>query len=200
MTDSFALAGEAFVALVGRIRGDAWDGPGLGAWDLRSLVGHTSRSFVTVQTYLQRPVETEAVSTPERYYAATAGIMNADPAAIVERGRQAGLALGDQPALAVRALLDDVLLRVEAAGDPLIETIVGGMRLSTYLPTRTFELVVHSFDIARATSLELPELPELVLAEVATLAARSAVVQGQGPELILALTGRSSLAPGFSVV
>ncbi len=197
---TFTLAGAAFAALVDRIPSDAWNGPGLGAWDLRALVGHTSRSFVTVQTYLQRPAETEAISSPERYYGATADIMTADPAAVVERGRQAGLALGDQPADAVRALFDEVRERVQTAGDPLIETIVGGMRLSAYLPTRTLELVVHSFDIARATSLAPPDLPEVVLDEVATMAARSAVAQGKGPELILALTGRSVLGPGFSVV
>ena len=37
--------------------------------------------------------------------------------------------------------------------DPVISTIFGGMRLSDYLPTRTFELVVHGLDIARAAQL-----------------------------------------------
>lgn len=199
MTETFSLAAGAFAALVGRIPNDAWAGPGLGEWDLRSLVGHTSRALITVQTYLERPAEREVVSTPERYFGRTATVASADPQAILERGRQAGLALGEDPVRAVRALVDDVLPRVQAAGDPLIETIAGGMRLSTYLPTRTFELAVHSLDIARATSLEL-ELPEPVLDEVATLAARSGVAQGKGPELILALTGRSGLPPGFTMV
>ena len=199
MLETFTLAAESFATLVDRIPADAWDGRGLGQWDLRSLVGHTSRSLITVQTYLDRPAEVEAVSSPEDYYLATAAIVAADPAAVVERGRQAGLALGDDPVGTVRALLEDVLPRVRAAENPLIETIAGGMRLDSYLPTRTFELVVHSFDIARATGLE-PIIPEVALAEVAALAARIAVAQGSGPELILALTGRDSLAPGFSVV
>ena len=197
--ETFARAAEAFATLVERIPDDAWAGPGLGEWDLRSLVGHTSRSLITVQTYLQRPAETEVISTPEHYYGLTVTFAAADPAAVVERGRQAGIALGDDPGRAVRALLADVLPRVRVAGDPVIETIVGGMRLSTYLPTRTFELAVHCFDIARATALSF-ELPEEVLAEVATLAARSAVAQGKGPELVLALTGRAELPAGFSVV
>ena len=47
--------GVAFAAQVDRIPADAWDGPGLGEWDLRALVGHASRSLVTVLTYL--PIE-----------------------------------------------------------------------------------------------------------------------------------------------
>jgi uncharacterized protein (TIGR03083 family) len=200
MSETFALAAEGFAALVDRIPSDAWDGPGLGEWDLRSLVGHASRSLVTVQTYLDRPAEIEAVSSPEDYYRAVVAIAGADPAAVVERGRQAGLALGDDPVATVRSLLDDVLPRVRAAGNPLIETIAGGMFLDNYLPTRTFELVIHGYDIARALGTDLPDVPQVVLADVAALAARSGVVQGKGPELVLALTGRGSLPPGFSMV
>jgi uncharacterized protein (TIGR03083 family) len=200
MSEMFTLAAEGFAALVDRIPADAWEGPGLGEWDLRSLVGHTSRSLVTVQTYLGRPAEIESVSSPEDYYRAVVAIAGADPAAVVERGRQAGLALGDDPVATVRALLDDVLPRVRAAGNPLIETIAGGMFLHNYLPTRTFELVVHGYDIARAIGSDLPDVPQVVLAEVAALAARSSVVQGRGPELVLALTGRGSLPLDFSMV
>ena len=53
---------------------DRWDGPGLGEWDLRSLVGHTSRSLLTVETYLGRPADTEEVPGPAAYYVAIADI------------------------------------------------------------------------------------------------------------------------------
>lgn len=33
-------------------------------------------------------------------------------------------------------------------------TAAGGMRLGTWLPTRTFELVVHSLDLATAARVE----------------------------------------------
>jgi uncharacterized protein (TIGR03083 family) len=199
MKDTFALAAEAFAELVRRIPDDAWSAPGLGEWDLRSLVGHTSRSLITVDTYLDRAASTEELSSPEAYLSAIGPMLVGDPSAVLERGRQAAVALGDDPARAVQEWVDRVLPRVETAADPLIETIAGGMRLSTYLPTRTFELVVHSLDIGRATGL-VPRLPERVLAEVAALAARAAVVEGYGPDLILALTGRSPLPPTFSVV
>ena len=51
MTDSrtaFLSAAETFVLQVAAIPTDSLDGPGLGEWDLRALVGHTSRSLVTV--------------------------------------------------------------------------------------------------------------------------------------------------------
>ena len=66
---TFESAARSFAGLVRRIPDDAWDGPGLGDWDLRSLVGHASRSLITVSTYLQTSAEREDVATPQDYYA-----------------------------------------------------------------------------------------------------------------------------------
>ena len=74
--------------------------------------------------------------------------------AIVERGRQAGRDLGADPAGTIDELVERVLGELARTDDPLIEVIGGlGIRLHTYLPTRTFELAVHGLDIARATGL-----------------------------------------------
>jgi len=73
------------------------------------------------------------------------------------------------------------------------------MRVGDYLPTRTFELVVHGADIAAATGLPVT-FPRAVLAEAAALAARTAVELGRGAAVLAALTGRAALPPGFSVV
>ena len=48
--DLFGQAARAVAALVDTIPPERWDGPGLGEWDLRALVGHTSRSLLTVET------------------------------------------------------------------------------------------------------------------------------------------------------
>jgi hypothetical protein len=75
------------------------------------------------------------------------------------------------------------------------------MHLESYLPTRTFELVVHCLDIAAAVpDIEPPEFSDQLLSEVASVAATAAVLRGRGVELMLALTGRASLSPGFSIV
>jgi uncharacterized protein (TIGR03083 family) len=204
-TVSFArtafLDSAAVVAdLVERISPDAWDGPGLGEWDLRALVGHTSRSLITVATYLQSTAESEEIATPEGYYVLIASAAPVDPAAVVERGRAAGAALGDEPASAFRARIDDAAAALDIRDDDdLVPTIAGGMRVGAYLMTRVVELVVHGGDISTATGLPVG-FPPPVLAETAALAARVAVGLGHGPVVLAALTGRAPLPPGFSVV
>ena len=74
------------------------------------------------------------------------------------------------------------------------------MRLRQYLPTRTFELVVHGLDIARAAGLPAPAYSAGLLTAALELAVAAAVLGGRGPELLLALTGRTALPTGFSVV
>jgi uncharacterized protein (TIGR03083 family) len=195
--EHFAAAAREYAALVAAIGNDQWSDPGLGEWDLRALVGHTSRSLVTVQTYLTQPAQVADLASPAEYLAAVVAV---DPASVAERGRVAGLALGEDPAAAVATLVERVLPMVERDDDPLISTALGGMRLSHYLPTRTFELVVHGLDIARAAGLPEPDYDRALLTSVVELAAAAAVPRGQGTELLLALTGRQSLSPGFSVV
>lgn len=198
---TFESAARSFADLVHRIPDDRWDGPGLGEWDLRSLVGHASRSLITVSTYLQTSAQREDVATPQDYYAQIAEYASrAGADAIVERGRQAGRDLGADPAATIDELLDRVLGELARSGDPLIEVIGGlGIRLHTYLPTRIFELAVHGLDIARATGLSF-DLPTDVLDDATALAARIGVATGDGELLLLSLTGRTTLPPSFSVV
>lgn len=197
----FASAARSLAALVHDIPADRWDGPGLGEWDLRSLVGHASRSLITVSTYLQHPAEREDITTPQEYYTrVNPAALGLSQAGVVERGRQAGRDLGDDPAATVDELVSRVLDELSDAGNPLIEVIGGaGIRLHTYLPTRTFELAVHGLDIARAVGISL-ELPAAVLEEATELAARIAVAEGHGQTVLLALTGRDELPPSFSIV
>jgi hypothetical protein len=207
MTDSratFQSAAESFVAQVARIPSSELAGHGLGDWDLRSLVGHTSRSLVTVETYLDQPADEVAVPTAASYYLmiARAGLAGggAGGEAVVERGRQAGLALGDDPAGFVRDLETRVTAKL-AGYDAAYQltSIVGGMRLEEYLRTRTFELVVHGLDIAVASGVD-PAFADEPLVDAATLAAEVCALSGRGPALLLATTGRRSLPADFSVV
>jgi uncharacterized protein (TIGR03083 family) len=216
----FASAAEAFAELVRQIPDSAWSGPGLGEWDLRALVGHTSRSLITVSTYLKAPCDRQDIDSPAQYYAMIRQIAaTMGTADIVERGRQAGRDLGPDPAATVASLVAQVRSDVAGvangpaphtsslgasspgdANDPLITVIGGlGIQLRHYLPTRTFELAVHGRDIARAAHIEF-RLPEDVLDEATTLAARIAVAIGDGDAVLMALTGRGELPPSFSVV
>ncbi|GAC1407640.1 MAG: maleylpyruvate isomerase N-terminal domain-containing protein [Mycobacterium sp.] len=198
---TFASAAHSFAALAHDIPADRWDGPGLGDWDLRSLVGHASRSLITVSTYLKQPAEREDISSPQEYYATmNPAALGLAPAGIVERGRQAGRDLGDDPAATVDGLVSRVLGELSGAGDPLITVIGGaGIRLRMYLPTRTFELAVHALDTARAVGISFA-LPTDVLNEATGLASRIGVAEGYGETVLLALTGRAELPPAFSIV
>ena len=72
--DHFAEAATAYADLVAPITPDQWTEPGLGEWDLRALVGHTSRSLITVETYLGQPAETEDLTSPAAYLAGVAAV------------------------------------------------------------------------------------------------------------------------------
>lgn len=186
----FLGAAEAYAELVERLPADLGGpgSPGLGEWDLRALVGHTSRSLVTVSAYLDRPADTVEVPSAAAYYLATRA-MAAGPE-VAERGVQAGATLGDDPAGAVRRLLETVADDLVAAPDDrLLTTVAGGMRLRDYLPTRTFELVVHGSDIATAAGLDWSP-PGDALAATVALAGEIAVAGGDGVRLLRALTGR----------
>jgi uncharacterized protein (TIGR03083 family) len=194
-------AGALFVGLVARVPDDAWERPALGTWDVRDLVGHTSRSFVTVLTYLDERPSSVAVGPASAYYVATTAVLaSSDAAAIDERARAAGRALGEDPLGAVRDLRARALARLDdAEPDDLMGSIVGGIRVRDYLPTRVLELVVHSRDLARALGLEL-DVPTALLRAVALLVAEVAVDSGQGGTVVDALLGRGTLPDGFSLV
>jgi uncharacterized protein (TIGR03083 family) len=177
--------------------GARWDEPALGEWDVRALVGHTSRSFLTVEEYLARPAATVEVASAADYYRAIRG--RTDGPAVAQRGRDAGAALGDDPAAAVAAIAARVVPLVAACtGDELPTTLAGGMRLADYLPTRTFELAVHTCDLAVALG-EPMNLPQPAAAEALALVSELAVGDGTAGPLLLAATGRG-MPDGFSVL
>ena len=200
ITSTFTAAARCFAELVDEIPSSAWTGPGLGDWDLRSLVGHTSRSLSTVISYLQQPAEQVQVASTAEYYDEVARQISANPDAVAERGRQAGIALGDEPAHTINTLVQEALAALDAVhGDPVIDTIAGGMQLSEYLPTRTFELTVHTLDIAVARG-RIVTPPATALEDALRLVTELATRRGEGSAVLLALTGRTPLPDGYSVV
>lgn len=200
---TFRSAAVAYVNLVSRA--GRWDGPGLGDWTLRDLVGHTvSSALRQVPAVLASPAAEVAVCSAEGYWAFARGVpadvYRAAVAASSADARQTGLLLGDDPGEVVRELAGRATQALAAAGDDdVVATPVGGMRVGDWLPTRTFELVVHGMDTAAALGVPHGLSPEAV-AEATGLAARIAVALGEGDLLLRALTGRAALPPDFSVV
>ncbi|MGW6931274.1 maleylpyruvate isomerase N-terminal domain-containing protein [Lentzea sp. NPDC054927] len=202
---TFIATAHAFADLMGAVPVDRLAGPGLGDWTLRDLIGHTlSAGLVNVVEALGRPATSEDITTPEGYYALAKTIDPAIYQAVVAMSatdaQDWGARLRDQPAVAVRQFVDRAVTAVSAADpDALVTTAAGGMRLDRWLPTRTFELVVHGMDIAAAAGVSA-DLPIDALADSAALAARTAAATGDGQPVLLALTGRRELPAGFSVI
>jgi uncharacterized protein (TIGR03083 family) len=194
---AFADAAGWFLSATALV-GDRWAEPGLGEWDVRALVGHTSRSLLTVEAYLARPAQTAEIPSAADYFRATR-VMAAGPA-VAQRGRDAGDALGDDPASAVAEIAARVVPLVDAQdGGALLTTIAGGMRLEDYLPTRTFELAVHTSDLARALDEPL-DVPATSAVQALRLVTELAAGDGRAGPLLLAATGRTGLPPGWSVL
>lgn len=199
---TYAEATAAFLDLVAQVPAERYAGPGLGNWDLRSLIGHTGRSLVTVATYLTTRAEAVACEDAADYFAVVSELADGTARdAIHQRGVEAGVLLGDDPMASLRTSRDEAELALDLleGDDAVVETAGGGMRVSDYLPTRTFELTVHCLDIARATGIDFTP-PTEALADTLALASASALRQGHGVDVLLALTGRQPLPAGTSVV
>ncbi|MGW4717732.1 hypothetical protein [Nocardia sp. NPDC004260] len=91
-----------------------------------------------------------------------------------------------------------MLAQLDSVEDRLITVIGGlGIRLSAYLPARTFELAVHSLGIAADAAFTLPRPG----ARKATVPApKIALATGDGSTLLTASTGRGPLPEAASVV
>src|SRR5262249_50078579 len=124
----------------------------------------------------------------------------ADPAAVAARRRRADEALGADPARAVHELAVRVGPQVQAAADDiLVRTIVGGIRFIDYLPSRVWELTVHTLDLAAALAGEV-RVPEPAATVPLHLLTALAVRSEKAAPLLLAATGRCALPDGFNVL
>ncbi|MFT4295960.1 MAG: maleylpyruvate isomerase family mycothiol-dependent enzyme [Micropruina sp.] len=187
-------AAEAFVALVSEIPHDAWDRPALGVWDVRSLVGHTARAITTARDYLNKPADAIELRSAADYLAAGYLVDRSLHDAVAERGVAAGHDLGDEPAEVIETMIGR--LRVAIAGirrDPVIMTLLGAMRFSDYLETRTVELVVHTSDIALAVGRE-PRLPPAAVARTLHIICDAAMLNGRGLAAVRQLSARDGSA------
>jgi len=196
----FGTAARGLVAAVAQVGEHDWARPALGEWDVRALVGHTSRSFLTVESYLDvgaaragdAGAPAEALISVVEYY--VRGREVAAGPGVAERGWVAGAALGDDPAAAV----GEIARRVEelvgsSPDDALVRSPLGAMRLIDYLQTRAFELTVHGLDLVHALHRPVPSAMHDSVGPALALAARLTVDAGGGEALLMQLTGRPVL-------
>ena len=87
----------------------------------------------------------------------------------------------------------------QKADEALLTTPVGGIRLIDYLPSRVLELTVHIADIAAVVKPDT-QAPSSAASVSLHLVADLAIERGCAAPLLLSMTGRGSLAPGFNVL
>ncbi len=194
---AFREATTSFVDTVSRVPPDVLDDPGLGVWSVRELIGHTCRALLTVEHYSGREAGVPGrMAGPADYFCEVLSDRSIHEA-VAERAADAAAALGDDPASAVAGLVGGVSRLVDALPDDHpMGTPWGEMRLAGYLPTRTFELVVHTLDLAGAVGKESPA-PESALSVALWLATEIAARSGRSEDVLMALAGRAPLPPNL---
>lgn len=196
---AYQQAAQFFVDTVAQVQETQWEQPALGEWTIRDLVGHTNRALLTVESYLGTPAATAELQRPVDYFLRARAAL-ADPAAVAARGREAGKALGSAPLAVVRETAQRVLQYIETVPDTaLLTTPVGGMRFIDYLPSRVFELTIHTLDLAAALAIAATP-PEAAAQVTGTRLIDLALASGMVVPLLRSATGRGPLPSGFSVL
>lgn len=200
VTDAFLDAANAFATTCSKVTADQWDAPGLGEWTVRSLVGHTSRAITLVNEYASvDPSSADMLDAMGYYRAALAG--HGVHSSVAQRGVAAGVALGTDPAEAVRLLVQQIsaMLQDPSTRPSSFTTPMGTVGYQQYLRTRVLELVAHGDDLARAIGItELPVKPDtrrMVLGLITDVV----VARGDGSVVTAALLGRTALPAGYSM-
>lgn len=86
-----------------------------------------------------------------------------------------------------------------SSDDAVVTTPAGTTTLVSYLPTRSFELVVHSLDLAAALHVHPPGQLHQPIAGCLQLAIALAARRPESAQVLLALTGRRGLPAASGV-
>lgn len=203
--DAFETAAQWFATTVAALEAadpHGWDRPALGEWSRSDLVGHTARALTTVEQYLHEGTTTSTATTIDYYRVVRSS--RADPAAVAERGRRAGRELAPDRPESVAVIVERVVAEVRGAGgDRRIVAPMGEWALAAYLPTRSFELTVHTIDLRVAAGLDVRP-PAAASAEalrvLGLLVGDADPSSGDAAVLLRALTGRAALPSGWSAL
>jgi uncharacterized protein (TIGR03083 family) len=199
--DEYCDAARAFSELVGCIQPAEWTNPALGEWSVRDLVGHAARSITLVGVYGSPEVfagdPAEMLTAAGYYQVAMRSI--GDPGAVAQRGRDAGAALGDNPAALIKTWVHDAEVLLHGGQLQFVASPVGPMQVDDYLQTRIVELVIHGDDLAIAIRRAQMTVSGPTRAAVWSVLGEIAYLRGLSTEVTQALMGRRDLPPGFNL-
>jgi uncharacterized protein (TIGR03083 family) len=201
--EAYKHAMDSFVGAASKVGPAQWDLPTLGEWSVRDLVGHTARAMLTVPQFAARaaaaPPKTIDISSPAAYYQ-RAFVGEGTNERIAERGRQTAASLGPDLPAAVAQVSAEVAALIDTLPDDFIfASLIGGIRLVDYLPTRTLELVVHTLDLQAAIGVD-GSPPRDAMLSTLRLLADLAVDTPHAGRLALLATGRNAWSEPFSVI
>ena len=183
---AFRAASLFFVEAVTAVPPDRYEQQWSDEWRVLDLIGHGNRANLLPVEYYERPVQAAGADDLAEYLL---------PENIARRGREATVALGDDPVEAVRAASDRAWAVIASAPDTaMVGTPFGERSLDSYLRSRTAELVLHGLDLGTSV---IP--PVDALADCGAFLMSQAVGSGRGVDVVRALSGRGTLPPGFSV-
>jgi mycothiol maleylpyruvate isomerase-like protein len=153
----FDTAGSAFVDVVSTLDAVRLADRATAEWTLRELVAHATRGLLAVETTLATPIDPDSrfLESAADYFAAAMSIPNVH-AGIVQRGRDAAAAVGDEPGRYARSALDRVLVLVATtAPDRVVQHFAGRLRFDEYVATRVVELTLHTADVQLVTGADV---------------------------------------------
>lgn len=183
---TFRAASRFFIEVVAAVPPDRYEEPWSDEWRVLDLIGHGNRANLLPVDYYERPVRAAGPDELAEYLL---------PENIAKRGREATAALGDDPVASVRSASERALAVIASApNDAVVGTPFGERSLDSYLRSRTAELVLHGLDLGTSV---VP--PAEAVAECAAFLVSQAVGSGHGVDVVRALSGRGTLAPGFNV-
>src|SRR4051812_40606319 len=128
---TYRAAAVSLADLVSRLPAQSWEGPGLGDWTVRELVGHTvSSALRQVPLVLATPADTVTLGSPEDYWAfarsAPPELVAAATAASSADARETGDWLGADAAARVSELAGAATAALAAAPDDEVVTTAAG--------------------------------------------------------------------------
>lgn len=166
------------------------DGSGVGEWDLKELAAHTMRSVALPGRFLAEPEpEMADLESPLAYFLSYLDGGEDMRNMVADRGRQEAESLTTDPATAFQQSLVTSLAAIGSARvDRRLATPFGSLSLDDYLATRVFELTVHGFDLAEATSITFQPPVDAVRITLQLLV-DVAMARGRAENVIGALCG-----------
>jgi uncharacterized protein (TIGR03083 family) len=188
--DAFRASAEWFVAVVDDVGSDGWERPALGEWNVRELVGHTSRNCLLITDYLDVGSTGQVVVGPFAFWnAVLSKERSAVHASIAEQAAEQALSLGPDVAASMRELIERTIQLVDRASDTAALRFgsAGTLALIDLLPSRVVEFVGHGLDICHAIGREHADLPP----DTARFAAVLLASRGDPVAITQALLGRN---------